>query len=112
MSENIYDEIEIEDMTYDATLEIYHYPCPCGDKFEIGIADLRDGEDIAVCSSCSLMIRVVFDVVRILVFIRSMHSRYFAPFLVFLPVQNYDYSLAQRSLLFGNINDWVLRSPR
>ncbi|TVY60771.1 Diphthamide biosynthesis protein [Lachnellula suecica] len=62
MAENIYDEIEIEDMTYDATLEIYHYPCPCGDRFEIAIADLRDKEDIAVCPSCSLMIRVIFEV--------------------------------------------------
>lgn len=65
MAENIYDEIEIEDMTYDKTLEIYHYPCPCGDRFEIGIADLRDGEDIAVCPSCSLMIKVIFEVVSI-----------------------------------------------
>lgn len=62
MAENIYDEIEIEDMTYDPAMEIYHYPCPCGDRFEIAIADLRDGEDIAVCPSCSLMIRVVFEV--------------------------------------------------
>lgn len=60
---SMYDEIEIEDMTYDPTLQLYHYPCPCGDRFEIGIADLRDGEDVAVCPSCSLMIRVVFDVV-------------------------------------------------
>ena len=60
---NIYDEIEIEDMTYDPTLQIYHYPCPCGDRFEIGIADLREGEEVAVCPSCSLMIRVVFEVV-------------------------------------------------
>lgn len=82
--ENIYDEIEIEvrashpplpsdpnqhfsdselqDMAFDSTLQIYHYPCPCGDRFEIGIEDLRDGEEIAVCPSCSLMIRVVFEV--------------------------------------------------
>jgi len=60
---SIYDEIEIEDMTYDSTLQTYHYPCPCGDRFEIGIADLRDGEDIAVCPSCSLMIRVIYEVV-------------------------------------------------
>lgn len=60
---NIYDEIEIEDMSFDKTLQIYHYPCPCGDRFEIGIADLRDGEEIAVCPSCSLMIRVIFDMV-------------------------------------------------
>ncbi|KAK2768491.1 Diphthamide biosynthesis protein 3 [Arachnomyces sp. PD_36] len=58
---SIYDEIEIEDMTYDPTLQIYHYPCPCGDRFEIGIADLKDGEEIAVCPSCSLMVRVIFD---------------------------------------------------
>lgn len=63
MAENIYDEVEIEDMEYDPTLQIYHYPCPCGDRFEIGIADLRDGEDIAVCPSCSLMIKVIFEVV-------------------------------------------------
>ena len=48
-------------MTYDETLQIYHYPCPCGDRFEINIDSLRDGEDVAVCPSCSLMIRVIFD---------------------------------------------------
>lgn len=30
-----HDEIEIEDMEYDEEAEIYYYPCPCGDKFEI-----------------------------------------------------------------------------
>ena len=60
---SIYDEIEIEDMTFDPALQIYHYPCPCGDRFEIGVADLRDGEDVAVCPSCSLMIRIIFEAV-------------------------------------------------
>lgn len=60
---NIYDEIEIEDMTFDPAMQIYHFPCPCGDRFEIAIDDLRDGEEIAVCPSCSLMIRVIFDLV-------------------------------------------------
>ncbi|KAJ5585528.1 diphthamide biosynthesis protein 3 [Penicillium hispanicum] len=58
---SIYDEIEIEDMTFDPALQIYHFPCPCGDRFEIAIDDLRDGEDIGVCPSCSLMIRVIYD---------------------------------------------------
>lgn len=58
---SIYDEIEIEDMTFDPNIQIFHYPCPCGDRFEIAIDDLRDGEEIAVCPSCSLMIRVIFD---------------------------------------------------
>ena len=52
-------------MTYDATLQIYHYPCPCGDRFEISVWDLKDGEEVAVCPSCSLMIRVVFEVVGV-----------------------------------------------
>ncbi|EMC95073.1 hypothetical protein BAUCODRAFT_48269, partial [Baudoinia panamericana UAMH 10762] len=60
--DNIYDEIEIEDMTYDSTLQVYHYPCPCGDRFEISLDDLRDEEtDIAVCPSCSLQIRVIYE---------------------------------------------------
>jgi diphthamide biosynthesis protein 3 len=48
-------------MTFDPTLQLYHYPCPCGDRFEIPLDDLRDGEEIAVCPSCSLQIRVIFD---------------------------------------------------
>lgn len=60
---NLYDEIEIEDCFYDEVLQIYHHPCPCGDRFEISIYDMRDGEDIARCPSCSLMIRIIFDAV-------------------------------------------------
>lgn len=30
-----HDEIEIEDFEYDEEEDIYHYPCPCGDRFEI-----------------------------------------------------------------------------
>ncbi|KAI5467017.1 hypothetical protein BGZ63DRAFT_418754 [Mariannaea sp. PMI_226] len=58
---SIYDEIEIEDMTFDEAMQTYFYPCPCGDKFQIALGDLLDEQDIAVCPSCSLMIRVVFD---------------------------------------------------
>lgn len=61
---SIYDEVEIEDMTFDETMQLYHYPCPCGDRFQIALCDLQDGMDIGVCPSCSLMIRVIFEVVR------------------------------------------------
>ncbi|KAH9282947.1 Diphthamide biosynthesis protein 3 [Echinococcus granulosus] len=57
----LYDEIEIEDMEYDEEEQIYYYPCPCGDRFEISKAELEMGEDIARCPSCSLIIRVVYD---------------------------------------------------
>lgn len=56
-----YDEIEIEDMDYDEDADEYTYPCPCGDKFRITKDELLDGEDIARCPSCSLLIKVVYD---------------------------------------------------
>jgi diphthamide biosynthesis protein 3 len=60
-----YDEIEIEDMVWDAEKRVYHYPCPCGDRFEISRSQLRDCEDIATCPSCSLIIRVIYDPVSL-----------------------------------------------
>lgn len=30
-----HDEIEIEDFEYNEEDELYFYPCPCGDRFEI-----------------------------------------------------------------------------
>ena len=62
---SFYDEIEIEDMTYHETMTLYTYPCPCGDQFEISLSDLRDGEEVAVCPSCSLTIKVIFEVVSV-----------------------------------------------
>uniref|UniRef100_A0A0B6Z733 Diphthamide biosynthesis protein 3 n=1 Tax=Arion vulgaris TaxID=1028688 RepID=A0A0B6Z733_9EUPU len=56
-----HDEVEIEDMEYDEDNEIYHYPCPCGDRFEITREELENGEDSAKCPSCSLIIRVIYD---------------------------------------------------
>ncbi|KAJ3561018.1 hypothetical protein NP233_g10455 [Leucocoprinus birnbaumii] len=56
-----YDEIEIEDMAWDPEKRVFHYPCPCGDRFEISRKQLADYEDIATCPSCSLIIRVVYD---------------------------------------------------
>ena len=63
-----YDEIEIEDMTWDDVKKVYHYPCPCGDRFEISKAQLANYEDIATCPSCSLIIRVIYDPVRLYLF--------------------------------------------
>jgi diphthamide biosynthesis protein 3 len=56
-----YDEIEIEDMSWDDTKKVFHYPCPCGDRFEISRGQLANYEDIATCPSCSLIIRIVYD---------------------------------------------------
>lgn len=57
----LYDEIEIEDMTYHPETMMYSYPCPCGDRFKVTLEDLWDGEDIAGCESCTLYIEVIYD---------------------------------------------------
>lgn len=61
MTSIFYDEVEIEDMDWDEDKERYTYPCPCGDLFEISLTELRSGEEVGTCPSCSLRIRVVYD---------------------------------------------------
>ncbi|XP_004692351.2 PREDICTED: DPH3 homolog [Condylura cristata] len=56
-----HDEVEIEDFQYDEDAEAYFYPCPCGDNFCITKEDLENGEDVATCPSCSLIIKVIYD---------------------------------------------------
>ncbi len=54
-SQPIYDEVEIEDMDFDEETLLFQYPCPCGDKFEISLYELQEGEqNIGICPSCSL----------------------------------------------------------
>jgi len=56
-----YDEIEIEDFDWEEETETYYYPCPCGDRFQITKEDLSNGEDVATCPSCSLLLKVIYD---------------------------------------------------
>ncbi|CAN8006610.1 unnamed protein product [Ixodes hexagonus] len=56
-----HDEVEIEDFEYDEETETYTYPCPCGDKFEITREDLLNGEEVATCPSCSLLVKVIYN---------------------------------------------------
>lgn len=64
MSSIVYEEVPLAEMTYEDSEQMYYYECPCGDKFEISLEDLYDGEDTAPCPSCTLQIRVVFNEVR------------------------------------------------
>jgi len=56
-----YEEVPIEDMTWNAELKAYTYECPCGDLFQITLEDLKKGEDRGDCPSCSLYITVLYD---------------------------------------------------
>ncbi|XP_075985041.1 diphthamide biosynthesis 3 [Anticarsia gemmatalis] len=56
-----HDEIEIEDFEYEEDEEMYYYPCPCGDRFQISKEELMAGEEVATCPSCSLVVKVIYD---------------------------------------------------
>uniref|UniRef100_A0A3P9C8F9 Diphthamide biosynthesis protein 3 n=1 Tax=Maylandia zebra TaxID=106582 RepID=A0A3P9C8F9_9CICH len=56
-----HDEVEIEDFEYDEDTETYYFPCPCGDRFAITKEDLENGEEVATCPSCSLIVKVIYD---------------------------------------------------
>ncbi len=57
----VYDEIEIEDLEFDMNNQTFWYDCPCGDKFRITLEELRQGQNIAECPSCTLQIRIIFS---------------------------------------------------
>mmetsp|Transcript_3365 Transcript_3365/g.11039 ORF Transcript_3365/g.11039 Transcript_3365/m.11039 type:complete len:94 (-) Transcript_3365:419-700(-) len=61
-SDWLYDTVDLDDMDYHEASGKYTFQCPCGDLFEISEADLLNGIDIARCPSCSLTIRVLFEV--------------------------------------------------
>jgi len=48
-------------MDWDDKLQAYTYQCPCGDVFQITKPELANGEEIAHCPSCSLIVRVIYD---------------------------------------------------
>lgn len=57
----LYEEVEIEDFSFDPKTGEYTYPCPCGDIFKVTLEELWDGEDIARCPSCTLFVQVIYD---------------------------------------------------
>ncbi|XP_031278156.1 diphthamide biosynthesis protein 3-like [Pistacia vera] len=57
-----YDDVEIEDMEWNEELQVYTYPCPCGDLFQISKDELQRGEVMANCPSCTLFITVIYNI--------------------------------------------------
>ena len=58
---SVYEEVELSEMEWEEDEEAYFYPCPCGDRFIMPLEDLEVGEEIALCPSCSLRIRVLYN---------------------------------------------------
>jgi diphthamide biosynthesis protein 3 len=61
MSGGAYDEVDLDDMEWNGELKAYTYQCPCGDFFQITLDELKRGEDVAHCPSCSLVLVVIYD---------------------------------------------------
>lgn len=59
--QTVYDEVEIEDMEWNSELDAFTWSCPCGDIFRLTVAEMRAGEEIATCPSCTLLLRVIYD---------------------------------------------------
>lgn len=60
----IYDEIDLEDMQFDQESNLFTFPCPCGDRFEVSLDDLINGvTEIATCPNCGLEIQVLYQMV-------------------------------------------------
>ncbi|XP_026191583.1 uncharacterized protein LOC34619599 [Cyclospora cayetanensis] len=70
-----YEEVNLQDLEFDALDQQFLYPCPCGDLFELTVADLQaavaaaaspspafSGFAIASCPSCSLQVKVLFEI--------------------------------------------------
>lgn len=55
----VYEEVALSRMKFEDGF--FTYECPCGDLFEITLEELREGETIAACPSCTLKIRVLFE---------------------------------------------------
>jgi diphthamide biosynthesis protein 3 len=62
----VHEEVTLAEMELDADLDGYVYPCPCGDEFFLSIDDMLTGYNIAECPSCSLKVRVDFDLQEML----------------------------------------------
>jgi diphthamide biosynthesis protein 3 len=52
----IYTTVNLTEMIFQD--ESFYYPCPCGDLFEISLADVMNGYRIALCPTCSLRVAV------------------------------------------------------
>lgn len=67
--DDVYECVELEDMEFNEEEKVFLYQCPCGDKFRAELnliqtefeKDKEIGFVIAICPSCPLLLKVIFD---------------------------------------------------
>ncbi|KAL1918757.1 uncharacterized protein VTP21DRAFT_2779 [Calcarisporiella thermophila] len=55
-------EIDLDEMMYDETEDLYTYTCRCGGLYTITEEDMEIGAEIVQCSSCSLRMRILYEI--------------------------------------------------
>ncbi|KAG0018650.1 Diphthamide biosynthesis protein 4 [Podila clonocystis] len=56
------DDIDLDDMDYDEESSVYTSPCRCSGEYVISEDELELGVDTVVCSTCSLIVRIHYEV--------------------------------------------------
>ncbi|KAG0363136.1 hypothetical protein BC939DRAFT_459141 [Gamsiella multidivaricata] len=56
------DDIDLDDMDFDEETGIYSSPCRCSGEYVITEDELELGVDIVVCSTCSLIVRIHYEI--------------------------------------------------
>lgn len=54
-------DVDIGDMEFDEATECFRFNCRCGDAIVVSTDSLSRKQDLATCPSCSLRIRVLYE---------------------------------------------------
>ncbi|KAH8556484.1 DNAJ heat shock N-terminal domain-containing protein [Umbelopsis sp. PMI_123] len=57
-------DVDLDEMDYDEETGTFSLPCRCSGSYTIREQDMENGVDVASCDNCSLIIRVLYDVVE------------------------------------------------
>lgn len=56
--------MKLEDMHFNETESAFTCPCRCGSVYRVTEDQLADGYDCVSCETCSLVVRVIYEIVE------------------------------------------------
>ena len=54
-------EVDIDDLEFSQSRNLFLHRCRCGDTVEVPVSSLDRGEEVFGCDSCSLSVRVLYE---------------------------------------------------
>ncbi|XP_064403102.1 dnaJ homolog subfamily C member 24-like [Halichondria panicea] len=58
------DTVDLDTMTFDPASKVYSLSCRCGGCYLISESDMEDGVEVSCCTSCTLCVRVLYQLAR------------------------------------------------